>query len=61
MERTKSNAVGRPPLPEGMSRNQRIVTFLTRDEEKRLKDYADSKKLSVSAACHILILKGIDS
>ena len=52
---------GRPRLPEGRARDQRVVTFLTPEERRRLAEFAEAERLSISAACHALILRGMAS
>lgn len=51
---------GRPKLPPEIVRDQRVVTFLTKDERKRLENVADGASVSVSRACHDLILGGLE-
>jgi len=41
-------------------RDQRVVTFLTGDQRRRLEQIADDAQVSISRACHNLISKGID-
>jgi hypothetical protein len=51
---------GRPKLPPNQTRDQRVVTFLTGDERKLLEKIADDANVSVSRACHDLIIRGMD-
>ena len=51
---------GRPKLPPNQTRDQRVVTFLTGDEYKRLKKIADDANASVSRAGHDLIVSGMN-
>jgi hypothetical protein len=51
---------GRPKLPREQIRDQRVVTFLTGDERKLLEKIAGESSVSVSRACHDLIVKGMD-
>jgi hypothetical protein len=51
---------GRPKLPPTQTRDQRVVTFLTGDERKLLEKIADDANVSVSRACHDLIIRGMD-
>jgi hypothetical protein len=47
--------MGRPPLPEGDCRSERIVTMLTKGERAVLMRQASSASMSLSAYCHRLI------
>ena len=50
---------GRPKLPPGQTRDQRIVTFLTREERRLLEQIARDSSVSVSKACHDLIVRNL--
>lgn len=50
---------GRPPSPPGVSRNQRVVTFVTSGELDRIKQLADDNNLALSATVHQLIEQGL--
>ena len=50
---------GRPPLPKEKRRNQRVVTFLTRNESAQVKDIATREGKSLSQTCHDLIQQGL--
>ncbi len=50
---------GRPPLPREIARSERIVTFVTAQENASLKRLADAASLSLSACCHRLIVQGL--
>ena len=50
---------GRPRLPREAKRDQRIVTFLTGEERRRLEKIAGDLQVSVSKACHELISRGL--
>ena len=51
---------GRPKLPREQIRDQRVVTFLTYDERTLLEKIAEDANVSVSRACHDLIVRSID-
>ncbi len=51
---------GRPVLPEDAARSQRIVTFVTLAEDKKLKAMAAEYSISVSALCHRFIAQALD-
>ena len=46
-------------MPRKKIRDQRVVTFLTRDERTLLERIADDARVSVSRACHDLIVKSM--
>lgn len=50
---------GRPKLPRQQVRDQRVVTFLTAEERSRLDKIAGDARVSVSQACHDLVVKGM--
>lgn len=50
---------GRPKLSRQHIRDQRVVTFLTRGEYKTLLKIAGETSVSVSRACHDLIVRGM--
>ncbi len=52
-------SMGRPPLPEGKRRSERIVTLLTLDERTELARQATAATQSLSAYCHQLIADGL--
>ena len=51
---------GRPKLPRRQIRDQRVVTFLTGEERRLLEKIASESSVSVSKACHDLIVRGMD-
>ena len=51
---------GRPKLPRQQIRDQRVVTFLTGEERRLLEKIAGESSVSVSKACHDLIVRGMD-
>ena len=51
---------GRPKLPREQIRDQRVVTFLTSEERRLLEKLAGDASVSVSRACHDLIVRGMD-
>ena len=51
---------GRPRLPRQQIRDQRVVTFLTGEERRLLGKIAGDADVSVSSACHDLIVRGMD-
>lgn len=51
--------VGRPPLPENISRTERIVTFLSKSEKQALNSLAGQKCCSISSISHELIVEGL--
>ena len=55
----KSRFGGRPKLPRKQIRDQRVVTFLTGDERRLLEKIADDTSVSVSRACHDLIVRSM--
>ncbi len=52
---------GRPRLPKEKVRDQRVVTFLTREETEKLNSLAEQEGKFVSDSCHDLLLRGFDS
>lgn len=46
-------------MPRNQIRDKRVVTFLTRDEYRTLEKIADDSGLSISRACHDLIVGGV--
>ena len=50
---------GRPAKPLDQLRDQRVVTFLTREESRMLRRIADDEGCSLSQACHDLIVQGM--
>lgn len=46
---------GRPPLSPDLARTERVVTFLTPTERKKLAAFAAAKNQSISAASRALI------
>jgi hypothetical protein len=55
------NFGGRPPLAIDIVRSQRVVTFLTREENQQLLAMATVQGKSVSSTCHDLLIIGLDS
>jgi hypothetical protein len=53
------NYGGRPPLPADAVRSQRVVTFLTTEENEQLLKIATAQGKSVSLACHDLFVIGL--
>ena len=51
---------GRPRLPRQQIRDQRVVTFLTGKERRLLEKIAGDASVSVSRACHDLLVRGMD-
>jgi hypothetical protein len=51
---------GRPKLPRQQLRDQRVVTFLTGDERTFLQEFANDANVSVSRACHDLMVMGMN-
>ena len=51
---------GRPKLPCQRLRDQRVVTFLTGEERTMLQEFADDADVSLSKACHDLIVMGMN-
>ncbi|RLA28014.1 MAG: hypothetical protein DRR11_17355 [Gammaproteobacteria bacterium] len=58
MKRTQ-NFGGRPPLPKECVRSERVVTFLTREENEQLHKLAAAQGKSVSQTCHDLLVNEI--
>jgi hypothetical protein len=56
----KSQFGGRPQLPRQEVRDQRIVTFLTGDERRNLEKIAEDTNVSISRACHDLIVTSME-
>jgi hypothetical protein len=52
---------GRPPAAPGVSRSNRLVTFVTDNELIRIKKLAEDQNLAVSAMLHQLIVKGLSA
>ena len=50
---------GRPPLPAGEARSERVVTFLTPSELVALKHLAAASGTSISATCHALLASSL--
>jgi hypothetical protein len=46
---------GRPPLPSHQARSNRVVTFLTDEELKRLQEISSNVNDSLSSTCHRII------
>jgi hypothetical protein len=53
------NYGGRPPLPADAVRSQRVVTFLTTEENEQLLKIATAQGKSVSLACHDILVNGL--
>jgi hypothetical protein len=51
---------GRPKLPHDEIRDQRVVTFLTGEERRHLEKIAGDANVSVSKACHDLIVRSME-
>ena len=51
----KNQRLGRPPMDPEKTRDQRIVTFVTKRELFKLKRTAAQRKESLSAAVHRMI------
>lgn len=51
--------MGRPPLPTGLGRTERTVTFLTQSERAFLEAQATAAEQSISGYCHKLIVEGL--
>ena len=51
--------LGRPPLPSEVTRSERVVTFVTREEKQELEVLAATASQSLSAICHHLIVRGL--
>ena len=51
---------GRPKLPRQQLRDQRVVTFLTGEERTFLQEFANDANVSVSRACHDLMVMGMN-
>jgi hypothetical protein len=56
----KNRFGGRPKLPRQEVRDQRVVTFLTVDERTHLERIAEDANVSVSRACHGLIVGSME-
>ena len=56
----KNRFGGRPRSPRQQVRDQRVVTFLTGDERRSLERFAEAANVSVSRACHDLLLRGME-
>ncbi|MEM6577438.1 MAG: hypothetical protein AAF678_03020 [Pseudomonadota bacterium] len=56
---TKERLRGRPPLPEEKARSERVVTFLTPAERRKLELRANASGQTLSAAAHELIARGL--
>ena len=59
-ERDQRRVGGRPPLLPEEARTERVVTFLTPGERKRLGEFADASAVSISAASHQLIIRSLE-
>jgi len=46
---------GRPPLGKDEVRNERVVTFVTREQMSRLNKLKQERSVSLSALCHSII------
>jgi hypothetical protein len=55
----KPRCRGRPPLPDNVSRQHRVVTFVTSRDKTMLNEFADREQVSLSAASHQLIKTGL--
>ncbi len=53
--------MGRPRLPEADARSERVVTFLTPPELRRLHDLALQSGSSLSATAHALLLEAMNT
>jgi len=56
-----NNKLGRPRLPRGTARPNRIVTFVTDDELARIEWIVKDSKKSLSSVCHELLVKNLSS
>ncbi len=54
-DKFKKKPLGRPPLPIEVSRTERVVTFLTKDEREILEQLSIANNKSISATCHDLL------
>ena len=52
---------GRPPSPPGVSRNHRVVTFVTDAEYQRLHELAHAQDETLSMATYKLLAKELNS
>jgi len=53
------NYGGRPPLPKESVRSERVVTFLTREENEQLLKLAAAQGKSVSLTCRDILVSEI--
>nr|WP_319949501.1 hypothetical protein [uncultured Shimia sp.] len=51
--------MGRPPLPSGEVRAERVVTFLTTAQKQQLQLFAEETDQTISAATQDLIRRGL--
>jgi len=51
--------MGRPPKPSEDARSERVVTYVTKSELRRLERLADRKSLSLSAVVHQLLSRSL--
>ena len=50
--KTVKKSLGRPPFPQEIARNNRVVTFVTDAELQKINAIATEQQQSLSAACH---------
>jgi hypothetical protein len=52
---------GRPRAPPGVSRSNRLVTFVTNNEFDQIKGLAEGRNLALSAMLHQLVVQGLSA
>lgn len=57
----ENKRLGRPPSPPGVTRSQRVVTFVTEKELAQLQSLADRRNLPLSATVHQIIKDTLQS
>ncbi|GAB5435622.1 MAG: hypothetical protein FalmKO_07470 [Falsiruegeria mediterranea] len=59
MKKVSETTTGRPCLPEGTARTERVVALLTKSERAELLAQAKLRSLSLSGYSHRLIIEGL--
>lgn len=53
--KTVKKSLGRPPFPQEIARNNRMVTFVTDAELQKINAIATQKQQSLSSVCHSIL------
>lgn len=53
--KASNKTLGRPPIAQGLVRNNRVVTFVTDEQLTKINTLANNQHKSLSATCHEIL------